>query len=266
MLAIHPRQTFRLLPTLLLPLLLLRTSDLAVRADVTVPHSPGNRVVAENLHATDQAFVEVHDIMDSLTDTYYGLRERSEAATLRAVRAFDPRRDNAYALVERVRRLSEQLVAELEQHVERQHADMDELIQIAVELHETNLNLSVDDPEQQQAMQLLQGLRNTKYGQVGAMLRDLRDRTAEVRERKLLEALRVAAQLRRRGGGVAEAVRRIERVIFELLDEQRAIVLVNRARSQAVMSALEHQFRTASLELTLAEQRAHAQAQAEYVG
>lgn len=237
----------------------------SVGADVvSVPHSPANRVVAENLHATDQAFVEVHRLVNSLTAAYHEIRERFEAAILRAVRSFDPHRDNGYALVQRVRQLSEQLVDELATRVEEQNSNADELIEIAVELHDTNWNLAVDDPAVQEAMQLLHDLRDTKYGQVGALLDELRRQTTAVREQKLREALRVAARLRRNGGrDLQQTVTRLERVFSELLDEQRAIVLVNRARSQTIMAALEHQFRTKSLELTLAEQKAHREARSD---
>lgn len=257
----------RVLAVLTLHALAVTTADTASSASGHdhIPLSPANRVVAENLHATDQAFIEVHHIVQSLTHAYHAIRGRTESACLNAVRAFDYSAGDATTLMALVRQLSEQLVAEMSRAIIDQHAEMDGLIEIAVELHDTNLVLCSDVPAVQEAMQMLQGLRETRYGQVDTLLADLRRDIGRVCDQALAQAKLETLSLQRlrdsKGAvdatAAAAARGRLESIVLSMLDQQRAIVLVNRACSQTMMTALEHQFRSKSLELTLAEQRAH---------
>lgn len=234
----------------------------ASTAAVDVPYSAANRIIAENLHSTDQAFIEVHEIVRSMSRACNAIRGRAESAILGAVRSFDSHRDDPLELIALVRQLDEQLVTDLVDEALAQHADMDEMVEIAVDLHDTNWMLTREVPQIQTAMSVLQGLTKSKYDQLDTLLVDWRRDTGRMRNQKLAQAQSVALELKRlrgRGGAgsaTASAEKNLERIFLALLDEQRAIVLVARARSRSMMTALEHQFRINSLELTLAEHRA----------
>lgn len=217
----------------------------AASAAWKIPHSPVNAMIAENTHQTYQTFVEVRDILKTLLRDYHTIRTTTETGVRDAVDQFRAGDLDAGSLTVQVRVLIRRMISQLKARVRDCHWDMDETVVIAEELIDTNLRLARKVPGVRDSLHHLLSLRDTKNGQLDALLADLTRQCRTVTEQKLQLVLEVQHN-----------VDQVEAVIMQLLDDVRAAIHLNMAQSHVHMAELEHQFRAVSLRVTLAEKAA----------
>lgn len=266
----------RLVPLVPLALLLLivtlpSASPVSDSTQTDIPHSRASSVIAENTHATDQAYSGIGRLVDKLQHDYHVYRRAMESAILQTVRSSNG--DNA-ALAAQIRILVNRLIAELVARVRQRHADMDALLLIAEELHDTNLQQARHVAQVRAALRHMLQLRDTKNGRLDAVLGALQRDSNAVTETKLLAlaqasgasdaatATATAATATASSGNdcgdsnVQIPTNPVETIVLQLLDELRAIVHLNRAQCHACLAQQELDFRKTSLLITTAESNA----------